>query len=398
MLEQEWITQEEYDEAVAQEMVFKEGIAPEDRLGTCTVAECGYRDTVSTFPVVEGKTYCPQCGAQVKLTSNESQTVYSYYVDTVVEEVARALAEKDGITEWTDSVKALYTDRVESGGYYIFCCYDESVQKAVDKIYKDLSQIPKGRSGQQLQSAMAIVDVRTGDVVAMAGGVGDDKVHDGYNRAEVPLQSGSSIKPLSIYAPAFESGLLSPASVIYDLPLNYNPGYGWPKNDNHKYLYTRTIFTGVRQSANAIAANTLKQIGLSYAFDFAKNKFGLSTLVESYNNNGTEMSDIDYAPLAMGAQTKGVTVREMAAAYATFANDGVYRESRTFTKVYDRDGNIVIDNTQDSREILSEKAVNYMNYCLQYAVSNGTGGEAAIYGQTVYGKTGTTSNNKDRWF
>jgi membrane peptidoglycan carboxypeptidase len=76
----------------------------------------------------------------------------------------------------------------------------------------------------------------------------------------------------------------------------------------------------------------------------------------------------------------------------------VYRESRTFTKVYDRDGNIVIDNTQDSREILSEKAVNYMNYCLQYAVSNGTGGEAAIYGQTVYGKTGTTSNNKDRWF
>ena len=398
MLEQEWITQEEYDEAVAQEMVFKEGIAPEDRMTSCTADGCGYRGIVGSLTVTDNKYYCPQCGAEVKVTSNASQVVYSYYVDTVIEEVARALAEKDGITEWTDSVKSLYTDRVESGGYSIFACYDEEVQAAVDKIYKDLSQIPNGRSGQQLQSAIVIVDNSTGDVVAMAGGVGDDKVHDGYNRAEVPLQSGSSIKPISVYAPAFESGLFTPATVIKDMPLNYDPGYGWPKNDNHKYLYTRTIFTGVRQSANAIAANTLKLSGLNYAYDFAKYKFGLSTLLETYNSYGTEMSDIDYAPLAMGAQTKGVTVRDMATAYSTFSNGGLYRESRTFTKVYDRNGNLVLDNTQDSREILGEKAVNYMNYCLQFAVSNGTGGEASIYGQTVYGKTGTTSNNKDRWF
>ena len=398
MLEQEWITQEEYDEAVAQEMVFKEGIAPEDRVAFCTADGCGYRNIVASFTLDNGKYYCPNCGAEVKVTANASQIVYSYYVDTVIEEVARALAEKDGITEWTDSVKSLYADRVESGGYYILSCFDEDVQAAVDKIYKDLSNIPKGRSGQQLQSAMAIIDNFTGDCVAMAGGVGDDKVHDGYNRAEVPLQSGSSIKPISIYAPGFESGLITPATVIKDLPLKYEGKKGWPNNDNHQYLYTRTVFTGVRQSANAIAANTLDLIGLSYGFDYAKNKFGLSTLLETYNSYGTEMSDIDYAPLAMGAQTKGVTVRELAAAYSTFTNDGVYRRSRTFSKVYDRDGNLVIDNTQESEKILSSKAVNYMNYCLQYAVSNGTGGEARINGHTVYGKTGTTSNSKDRWF
>ena len=100
----------------------------------------------------------------------------------------------------------------------------------------------------------------------------------------------------------------------------------------------------------------------------------------------------------MGALTVGASIREMSAAYATFANNGVYREARTYTKVYDSNGNLVLDNTQDSRQILSEKTVNYMNYCLYNAVESGTGTAAQISGQNVAGKTGTTSSNKDRWF
>ena len=400
MYGQKHITKAQYEEAVAQEMVFKDGIAFEDTVVSCPAEGCDYRNTVATLTAAEGKYYCPQCSTEVDVMASESQEVYSYYVDTVIEDVARALAEADGVTEWTENVKSMYTDRVESGGYYIYACIDMTVQNAVDKIYQDLNEIPKARSGQQLQSAMIVIDNSTGDIVAMAGGVGTDKVHDGLNRAvDSKLQSGSSIKPLSIYAPAFMSGEISPATVIKDMPLHYDTGSGWPKNDNRVYQYSRTVLSGVRSSVNAVAANTLKQIGLGYSFDFAKNQFGLSTLIERYEaTNGKILSDVDYAPLAMGAQTKGVTVRDMASAFGVFANKGVHREGRTFTKVYDREGNLVLDNTQDTREVLNEKAVNYMNYCLEAAVYGGTGGNAQIPGQLVYGKTGTTSSNKDRWF
>ena len=400
MLAQDRITQEQFDEAVAQEMVFKEGIDFEDTVVSCTAEGCGYRNTVKTLKAQGGKYYCPQCGAVVTVLKSESQEVYSYYVDTVIEDVAKALAEKDGVTEWTMAVQSMYTDRVESGGYYIFACIDMDVQNAVDKIYKDLNEIPKARSGQQLQSAMVIVDNKTGDIVAMAGGVGNNKGHDDLNRAtDSKLQSGSVIKPISIYAPGFNSGAISPATVINDMPLYYTGDTPWPKNDNRKYQYSFTILHGVMASVNGVAANTLKKIGLGYSYDFAKNQFGLSTLIERYETaSGKTLSDVDYAPLAMGAQTKGVTVRDMASAYGVFANNGVYREGRTFTKVYDRDGNLVLDNTQDSREVLNKKAVNYMNYCLTEAVYRGTGGNAQIYGQVVCGKTGTTSSNRDRWF
>jgi len=140
-------------------------------------------------------------------------------------------------------------------------------------------------------------------------------------------------------------------------------------------------------------------IGINYSFEFAKDKFGLTSLVDEYiDADGTVHSDNGYAPLAMGAQTWGVHVRDMAGAYASFANDGIRREERTFTKVYDSEGNLIIDNTQDSEQILSEKSVNYMNYCLVNATSRGTGTQADFTGHTIAGKTGSTSEFKDRWY
>ena len=398
MLSQELLTQEEYDAAVAQEMVFKKGIAAEDKLASCENESCKYRGTVGTFKAEDKVYYCPKCNAVAPIGKNASQEVYSYFVDTVIEDVAQALAERDGI-EWNDATKETYKNIIQSGGYHIYSTLDMEVQQQLDKIYQDLSQIPKTRSGQQLQSAMVIINNTTGDIVALCGGVGTDKVHDGLNRAvDSALQTGSSIKPLSVYAPGFQSGVITPATVIKDLPHHYNSGTGWPKNDDRKYQYAYTIHDGVRRSVNAVAANTLDVIGTGYSYKFAKEQFGLSGLIEKFNKGGVEMSDMDFAPLAMGAQTLGVSVRDMASAFGTFANNGVWREGRTFTKVYDRDGNLVLDNAQDSREVLSEKTVNYMNYCLEDAVSSGTGGNAQISGQTVYGKTGTTSSNRDRWF
>ena len=122
-------------------------------------------------------------------------------------------------------------------------------------------------------------------------------------------------------------------------------------------------------------------------------------MVDSFEDDyGVIHSDNAFAPLAMGAQTWGVIVRDMAGAYSTFANHGVRRQERTFTKVYDSEGNLVIDNVQDQKQILSEKTVNYMNYCLQNATMSGTGTEADFSGMQVAGKTGSTAEYKDRWY
>ncbi len=187
---------------------------------------------------------------------------------------------------------------------------------------------------------------------------------------------------------ATEEGAITPATVIKDMPLEYSDG-AWPRNDDRIYTYTRTIYSGVEDSVNAVAANTLKKIGASYGYDFAKNRFGLATLVEE---------DIQFASLALGAQEQGITVRDMTNAFATFANKGVRREGRTYTKVYDSKGNLVLDNIQDSEQILSEKSVNYMNYCLTNAVTYGTGYGADFSGIEIAGKTGSTSSFRDRWF
>lgn len=398
MLEYEMITQEEYDEAIAQEIVLKNGIDDVDRLAKCPNPECGYKNTVANFTPTETAYYCPVCHTETSVDKSASQATYSWFTDTVLEDVAKLMAEQNGMT-WNSATKGLLMQQIQRGGYHIYTTLDMDVQNQVDAIYTDLSKIPDARGGQQLQSAIVLIDNKTGDIVAMAGGVGQKEGFDDWNRAtDAQLQSGSSIKPLSVYAPAFELGTVSPVTVIKDLPNSYNNG-PYPLNDNRKYSYSRTIYSGVVSSVNAVAANTLDKIGINYAFEFAKDKFGLSTLVENYTNSvGKNYSDIGIGPLALGAQTWGVTVRDMATAFATFANKGDYRDARTFTMVYDSNGNLVLDNTQNKVELLSDKTVDYMNYCLVGGVSSGTGTEARISGITTAGKTGTTGDSKDRWF
>ncbi len=406
MYTQGWITREEYDEAVNQELVFRSGIKPEDRISTCSNESCGYKDTLGTFDQRDGEYHCPRCGRVVSASLDASQDVYSWFTEVVLEDVAKAFAEKNGI-QWNEDSEKIIMEQIRRGGFHIYTTLDADVQAQVDKIYTNLDEIPDTLSGQQLQSGIVVIDNRTGDIVALSGGVGEKKDFDAWNRAtDAEVQSGSSIKPLSIYAPGFEVGAISPATVIKDLPLQYDVdeetgavSSPWPRNDNRRYSYSRTIFSAVVDSVNAVAANTLDGIGLSYSYNFAKSKFGLSSLVDKYvHSNGYVQTDQDYAPLAMGAQTFGVHVRDMSNAFATFANNGIYRTARTFTKVYDSDGNVVLDNKQESKELLSEKTVNYMNYCLTNAVDYGTGGGAIINGTAVAGKTGTTSSNKDRWF
>jgi len=402
MREYGWLDEEQYQAAIAQELVLKYGVEEEDRLASCDSDTCDYRGVVSTYRKEGDNYYFPNCNTLTAVKKDNSKAVYSYYGDTVLEDVAKALAKQAGF-QWNDATREMMMQQIQKGGYSIYTTFDKRAQDCVDAIYTNLNEIPDTRGGQQLQSAIVIIDNRSGDIVAMAGGVGEKKEHDAWNLAtDARRQSGSSIKPLSVYGPAFESGAITPATVVKDLPLSYNTTGPYPLNDTRSYSYARTVYRGIVRSVNALAANTLGLSGESYAFKFAKDKFRLSTLLESYvDGDGQIHTDIGVGPLAMGAQTIGVTVRDMSSAFATFANDGVYRSGRTFTKVYDSKGNLVIDNVQTTEQILSQKTVDYVNYCLTAATKEGTGTEANLYnayGITTAGKTGTSGDSKDKWY
>ena len=417
---QEWITEEEYEEAKNQVMIYKRGIDDQDRWGQCVdilspegdvlSQGCGYegpaRDMIEWVEGDDTKYMCPECRNEIDTTTDSSQAIYSWYVDTVLEDVAQELAKRDGVTKWDRTVRERYINKIARSGYHIYTAYDPSVQEAVDKIYTNLEEIPATLGSQQLQSAIVIIDNRTGDIVAMSGGVGEKEIADAWNRAvDAERQPGSSIKPITVYAQAFEMGLITPCTIVDDLPLMYtgedndNP---YPLNDSRTYYIERNIWRSIVSSVNAVSVRVLDMVGMNNSFQFASNQLGLSTMVDRYvTSTGSVLSDIGYAPLGLGALTYGATVRDMTNAYSTFANNGVYREGRTYYGVLDDRGNVILDNDQDSRQIFSQKTIDYLNYCLTCAIDEGTGTAASLFkelGISVAGKTGTTQSNKDRYF
>ena len=404
MEQQGWITEEEYEAALAQEMVFQQGDENKQTF-TCANSECGFKgeakDYSQTVPetgeaAAEGIYYCTKCGQknEFKVKTNDC---YSWYTEMVMDDVAYDLCIANG-EEWNSSTKKAYLERIKLSGYHIYACIDPEVQAKVDEIYTDLSQVPKTKSAQQLLSAIVVIDNRTGDIVAVAGSVGEKTAYDATNHAteDDPKQTGSAMKPVAVYGPAFESGLVSPVTCLPDLPLTYDGGR-FPNNVTRRYNVANSVFDGIVESNNTISVHTLQTIGLEYAFNFASEKFRIDGLVrEEVTESGRKISDIGYAPLGLGALTYGVSVEDMANAYATFPNDGEFREARTYTKVYDSDGNLILDNTQEAEQILSEKANKYINYCLRGVVKNNSA--VQLSATAAAGKTGTTTNSRDRWF
>ena len=166
-----WITSEEYDTAIAQEMVFKYGIEEEDLTFECEDENCDYSGEKGTYLFIDGTYCCPECGTELTMDSDD---VYSWFVETVLDDVAKALAEQNG-WEWNDKTRETCMNLIKRGGYHIYTTLDMDVQNQVDEIYTDLNEIPEARSRQQLQSAIVVVDKRSGDIVAIAGGVSANK-------------------------------------------------------------------------------------------------------------------------------------------------------------------------------------------------------------------------------
>lgn len=250
----------------------------------------------------------------------------------------------------------------------------------------------------QPQGSMVVTEFETGQIKVMVGGR-SLKGRLLYNRANNPRQPGSSIKPIGVYGPAIQSGVdlntgWTAGSTIEDSP-NYLNGKLWPRNSYSGYLGWITLRTAVERSANVPAVRLLEDIGIDYSIEYLK-KNGISTIVESSDDSAT--NDENLSALALGGMTRGISPIEMASAYGTFPNGGVYVEPTTYTKVTDAQGNVLLENTPEETQVYDEGVAFIMTDILQSTVTDGIGHRAAIGIQPVGGKTGTTTDNYDAWF
>ena len=335
-------------------------------------------------------------------SSNQNSTLYTWYTEQVITDVINDLMDTYGYSEM------LAKDLVYSRGLKIYACVDVNVQAAVDSVYNDVENLPYiSPSGQQLQSAITIIDPQ-GNVVALAGKVGEKTAADtrGYNMATRALrQPGSSIKPLAVYAPALEMGLITPYSTYEDSPVlllendTDNPTR-WPTNSDGRYRGQVTVMQALTNSYNTIAVRVLQDVTPEASYEFLTEKFGISKshIVVEEVINGKSYTDIGLSQLALGGLTKGVSTLEMAAAYSVFPRNGVYIEPRTYSRVEDANGKILLENTQAMEPVLKETTVHYINTILQNVVRSGTGTSVAFPGMTIAGKTGTTTSQRDLWF
>ncbi len=320
------------------------------------------------------------------------QVVYNWYVDSVIDEVIADLCQKYNYSE-----KAAAT-MVYSGGLQIYSNMKPSVQQAVESIYYDRSNLNYVSStGQNIQSAITVVDNKTGHIVATAGGIGEKTGSRVLNRAEDSKRPpGSAMKPLGVYGQAMDMGLVMPYSVEVDSPYEEN----WPVNSYGSYRGKMTMTEAIRISSNTIAVKVLAELVTpEVSFAFLRDRLGFQgELVESRTIGEKVYSDVNLSALALGGTTDGVTTRTMAAAYSTFPRGGVYYEPCTYSRVLDGKGDVLLEANSEGDYVFKEKTAYYMNDMLQNVVADGTGKSANFSGMEIAGKTGTTSSKKDLWF
>lgn len=356
MLDQKMISQEEYDAAVAEELNYR--------------------------PYEEYQ--------------QEIKSTYSYFTDEVIKDVINDLMTEKGYS------RLVAENMVYSGGLNIYATIDTKVQNALDEVWANADNFPNTEKyGEIPQSAMVITD-KQGNIVGIAGGRGEKTSSRGFSYAsDARRQPGSSIKPLATYGPAMDAGIATPDTTVYDRALIQDEeGNPWPMNDG-KYPTGRamTVKEGMTRSLNTISAQLLKQLTPQKSYEFMTQQLGFKLVDSRTNEDGTVQSDIDLAPLALGALTDGVTVREMAGGFSTFINDGVYGGTRTYTKVTDSEGNTIMENTPNTdKGFTNVRTAYYMLDCLQNVTAHGTAYGIQLDGVETGGKTGTTTSNTDIWF
>lgn len=309
---------------------------------------------------------------------------YSYHTDAVIEQVITQVMEEKNIS------RQLAENYVYSSGLTIYSTVDSTIQARLEEEYaKEKYQKTSPSKNQTAQSGMAIVDYKTGNVVGVAGGLGE-KNGAGWNRAtQMKKQTGSSIKPIADVAPALEEGVITAATVYMDEKTDFGNNYK-PKNDGNAYKNAgMNIREFIALSRNIPALKIMKELTPAKSLEYLKN-MGLSSLDDKADN---------VLALAIGGMTNGASPLEMAAAYGTIANDGVYITPTFYTKVVDSNGNTVLTPKQEQKRVFSEQTAYITKSITKEPVtaSNGTATYCKIPGMDVAAKTGTTDNSYDRW-
>lgn len=317
-----------------------------------------------------------------------SVPIWNWYVDTLFNDV------KNGLMEAYNCSSEKAVDMIYHDGLKIYAAMDTKMQTIAENTLKADDVFGTDKN---LQAGYIAMDY-TGRVLATVGARGEKKGNRLLSFAtDTKRQPGSTIKPLATYSQAIESGKYYYSSILNDTPLdnwfsNGKPGpkNAGPGNTSGKYWGPVTMEFALQKSLNAAAAQLCNTITPNVCFNFLKNKLEFTSLVPADNNR---------APMAIGGLSEGVTVREMTAGFQMFANGGKYYRPYTFYHVDDHDGNVILDNRKNiSKQVISSTTASIMHRLLNTVITGGTGTRAAISGWEVFGKTGTTNDDKDSWF
>lgn len=316
-----------------------------------------------------------------------SGRINSWYADMVVSDVIAALVHERGMSE------AAASRLVYCGGLKIYTAISPQLQQIVTEFYEDETNFPTHKNGSHAQSALLLVDPHTGDILAVAGAIGEKRSNRIQSFAtDTRRPSGSVIKPLSVYAPAMRAGLITYGTVLDDVPIRFKEnGAPWPRNAPDLYRGLTTVNTAVKYSVNTVCVSVLNKLGLAGSYHFLKDELGFVSL--------DEKNDMGAAALALGQQHTGVTLREIVGGYTALANGGVYEGTRSYYKVTDSEGRLLLENAPDEKRVIERADAAILTMMLRGAVEGGTGSAVSLKSAVdVAGKTGTTGKNCDKWF
>lgn len=322
-------------------------------------------------------------GLNFKQGANVSKASYSYHTAAAIKQVVEDLMEEKEITKETAELM------VENNGYTIYTTQDTAIQNVMEEEFLKTKYIKSGKTkkddgtllNEHTQAAMVIIDHTTGNVVATVGGLGEDSNATGINRALRGKQTGSSMKPLACEAPALEKGIINAGTVYDDSATNFGGNYT-PHNSGG-FNGLMTIRTALAQSSNIVHLKIMKEVGPANAIKF------LSTM-------GIDV-DQKHEEIALALGTADVSPLNMAAAYASIANNGEYIEPTFYTKVEDSSGNTVIEAKQDKRRVMSEANAYILQDLLKSPARSGTAAVCYMSNMDVGAKTGSTNDYIDRW-
>lgn len=325
-------------------------------------------------------------GLKFKKTNIENK-IYSYHTDELINQVIEDIAKEKNVSiEYA-------TNYVYSGGLKIYSTQDTTIQKTLETEFKKKEYIlkSKNKKGETSQAAMVIIDHTNGFVVGCVGGLGEKTTYRGLNRAtQSTRQTGSAMKPIAVLAPAMQEGLITPDSVYTDVRTTFKLNNGelyTPKNYNY-YRGWITVRQALETSQNIPFVKIMEELTVEKSREYLE-KMGITTL-----------TDKDYGlSLAIGGLHKGISPLEMAGAYATIANNGVYKEPIFYTKVTDASGETILLANQEKKRVFTKKVDKEIKQLLKQPVEgySGTARYCKIDGIDVAAKTGTTDDDYDRW-